>query len=81
MSTITKALSEGCSVAVLEPYAVSIKDVSRSENCCVAEVYNRLGRGEYVGLKEGRRTLVLWDSVKARRAKLKPAVFKAPLTA
>jgi hypothetical protein len=65
-------------VGVLEPYAISIKETARSESCCVAEVYNRLGRGEYLGLKDGRRTLVLWESVKARRAKLRPAHFKAP---
>jgi hypothetical protein len=65
-------------VVVLEPYAVRVKDIARSEGCCVAEVYNRLARGEYVALKDGARTLVLWESVKARRAKLRPAKFKAP---
>jgi hypothetical protein len=65
-------------VAALEPFAISIKETARSESCCVAAVYNRLARGEYVAVKDGRRTLVLWESVKARRAKLLPAVFKAP---
>jgi hypothetical protein len=65
-------------IVALEPYAITIKETARSESCCVAAVYNRLARGEYVGLKDGRRTLVLWESVKARRVKLKPASFKAP---
>jgi hypothetical protein len=61
-----------------EPFAVSIKQVAASEGCCMASVYLRLSRGEYRAVKDGKRTLVLWDSVKERRAKLKPAVFRAP---
>ena len=64
----------------IEPYALSIKEVARSEGCCVASVYIRLSNGEYRAMKDGRRTLVLWESVKARRAKLQPAKFKASHT-
>jgi hypothetical protein len=59
----------------IEPYAVSIRQVAASEGCCVSNVYERLKSGEYVAVKDGRRTLVLWESVKARRAKLQPATF------
>jgi len=62
----------------LEPYAITIKQTAASESTCVAEVYNRLATGEYQAVKDGRRTLVLWESVKARRAKLKPAKFGKP---
>ena len=61
-----------------EPYFLSVRDVARSEGCCVASVYVRLSNGEYKAVKDGRRTLILWKSVKERRAKLRPAVFKAP---
>jgi hypothetical protein len=65
----------------LEPYALSVKEVARSESCCPATVYLRLARGEYHAVKDGSRTLVLFESVKARRATLKPAQFKpAPPT-
>jgi hypothetical protein len=60
-----------------EPFALRPKQVAVADNCSESEVYNRLSRGEYVAVKDGRRTLILWESVKARRAKLKPATFKA----
>jgi len=59
----------------LEPYAVTIKQAAASEGTCVANVYNRLASGEYQAVKDDRRTLVLWESIKARRSKLKPAKF------
>jgi hypothetical protein len=65
-------------VNTIEPYAISIKETARSESCCVAAVYSRLSRGEYVAVKDGRRTLIIYESVKARRTKLQPARFKAP---
>ena len=61
-----------------EPYAVTIKQTAASEGTSVANVYNRLAAGEYQAVKDGRRTLVLWESIKARRAKLKPAKFGNP---
>jgi hypothetical protein len=62
----------------LEPYAITIKQTAASEGTCIANVYNRLAAGEYQAVKDGRRTLVLWESIKARRAKLKPAKFGKP---
>jgi hypothetical protein len=59
-----------------EPFALRPKQVAAADNCSESEVYNRLSRGEYTALKDGRRTLILWESVKARRATLKPATFK-----
>jgi hypothetical protein len=61
-----------------EPYAVTIKQVAASEGCCVSRVYQRLASGEYQAVKDGARTLVLWSTVKARRAKLNPAKFSNP---
>ena len=62
--------------AVGEPFALRPKQVAAADNCSESEVYNRLSRGEYTAVKDGRRTLILWSSIKARRAKLKPARFK-----
>jgi hypothetical protein len=62
--------------SIPEPYAATIKQVAASEGCCVSRVYQRLASGEYIGVKDGTRTLILWESVKARRGKLKPATFR-----
>jgi hypothetical protein len=59
-----------------EPFAISVKQAAFSESTCIANIYKRLSAGEYVALKDGRRTLILWESIKARRAKLQPAKFK-----
>jgi hypothetical protein len=62
---------------VLEPYAISVKQAAYLEDSCESEIYNRLSRGEYVAFKDGRRTKILYQSIKERRAnKLKPATFK-----
>jgi hypothetical protein len=63
--------------AVGEPFALRIKQVAAADCISESEVYNRLSRGEYSAVKDGRRTLILWESVKARRTTLKPATFKA----
>jgi hypothetical protein len=65
-------------MSALEPFAITIKQTAASEGTCVSNVYARLASGEYRGVKDGRRTLVLWESIKARRAKLKPAKFGNP---
>jgi hypothetical protein len=65
-------------MSALEPYAVTIQQTAASEGTSVSNVYNRLASGEYRGVKDGRRTLVLWESIKARRAKLTPAKFGNP---
>jgi hypothetical protein len=57
----------------------SPRQVSKLESCCLATVYQRLARGEYTALKDGRKTLIEGSQILARRrAKLKPAHFKAP---
>jgi hypothetical protein len=66
-------------IAAEEEFAYSPKRLAVLENCCISEVYNRLGRGEYEGLKDGRKTLITWRSVVARRRKvLKPATYARP---
>jgi hypothetical protein len=59
-----------------EPFAFPPKRVARMDQCSLAEVYNRLARGEYRAVKDGRKTLILRESIESRRAKLKPATFK-----
>jgi hypothetical protein len=62
----------------MDPFALSVQQVAASESTSVGEIYNRLRRGEYVAMKDGRRLVILFESVKARRAKLRPAKFKPP---
>jgi hypothetical protein len=55
------------------------KLVAQYEGCCLAEVYNRLTRGEYQAFKDRRKTLIPGASILKRRRKfLKPAVYAAP---
>ena len=71
------------SVAVvpLQPFAVSPKEAAVLENCGLSVVYERLARGEYAAIKDGRRTKILFESIERRRASLPRATFKplAPL--
>jgi hypothetical protein len=66
-------------IAAEEEFAYSPKRIAQLDSCCISEVYNRLSRGEYEGLKDGRKTLITWRSVVARRRKvLKRAVYTSP---
>jgi hypothetical protein len=56
----------------------SPRQVCKLESCCLATVYQRLARGEYAALKDGRKTVIPGSQILARRRnKLKPATFKA----
>jgi hypothetical protein len=61
-----------------EPFAYAPRHVAYLDQCSLAEIYNRLARGEYRAIKDGRKTLILRESIEARRAKLPPATFKSP---
>ena len=57
----------------------SPKQVSQLENVSLATVYLRLGLAEYAALKDAGKTKILGSAILARRrAKLRPAQFKAP---
>jgi hypothetical protein len=62
----------------LEPLAVTIEQTEKLTSESRSQVYNRIGRGEYTAIKSGRRTLVLFESIKRRIASLPRANIKPP---
>jgi hypothetical protein len=69
------AVSEPASAA-LEPFALSPKETARIENCGTTLVYDRLKRGEYTAVRDGKnRTKITMESIRRRRAKLPIAVI------
>jgi hypothetical protein len=62
----------------IEPLALTIRQVEKATSESRSQVYNRIGRGEYTAVKSGRRTLVLYDSVKRHIGSLPPARIKSP---
>ncbi len=61
-----------------EPFAVGITEARRVSGFSRSELYRRAARGEIVFLKNGRTTLVEFQSLKATVASL-PAARLKPL--
>jgi hypothetical protein len=61
-----------------DPLAVTIKTAQKLTGECRTTVYGLIGTGEYEAVKAGSRTLILFESIKRRLAKLPPAKIKAP---
>jgi hypothetical protein len=64
--------------ALVEPALVPIKVGCEFLAVSPAEMYRLLGRGDVEGVKAGKRTLLRFQSLKARAASLPPAKIKAP---
>ena len=62
----------------LEPLTVTISQTEDLTGESRSQIYNRIGRGEYEAIKAGRRTLVIYESIKRRIAALPRAKIKAP---
>ena len=62
----------------LEPLTVTISQTEDLTGESRSQIYNRIGRGEYEAVKAGRRTLVVYESIKRRIAALPRAQIKAP---
>ena len=62
----------------LEPLTVTISQTEDLTGESRSQIYNRIGRGEYEAVKAGRRTLVIFESIKRRIAALPRAKIKAP---
>ena len=75
-STNTASAAESTDVAQLVPFALSPRDTAHIENCGVTLVYDRIRRGEYQTIRDGSRTKITMESIKARRAKLQAAEIK-----
>jgi hypothetical protein len=63
----------------LEPIAVPVPTARRLlGNKATSEVYEAIGRGDLVALKDGRKTLITIASIRAYVAALPRASIKAP---
>jgi hypothetical protein len=63
---------------VVEPLAVSIEGAMAATDESRSTVYNLIGTGEYEAVKAGSKTLILYESIKRRLAKLPRAQIKPP---
>lgn len=54
----------------LEPLALTIEQTCRVTNESKTKVYDHVAKGEYDAVKSGRRTLILFESIKRRLANL-----------
>jgi hypothetical protein len=62
----------------IEPIACTIPRTSHLTGESRSKVYELLGDGTYTGVKAGRRTLILYESIKRRFAALPRANIAAP---
>ena len=62
----------------VEPLALTIKQTEKATSESRSRVYNLIGEGVYEAVKSGRRTLVIFESIKRRFASLPRANIKAP---
>jgi hypothetical protein len=49
-----------------EPFALSVQDAAKFSCCGEAHIWNEINKGKLDVRKDGRRTLVLVESLKAR---------------
>jgi hypothetical protein len=62
----------------IEPITVTIQEAQRITGESRAQVYNHIGRGDYQAVKDGRKTLIIYASVKQHLTRLPPARIKPP---
>lgn len=62
----------------IEPLAATIPDAVRLSGLSRSEIYRRLAAGDIRAVKNGGRTLILMESVRAYLARLPVATFRAP---
>ena len=62
----------------LEPIAVPIPEGERISGLSRSDIYRRLAAGELKAKKSGRRTLILYESLKQVMANLPDAKFTPP---
>jgi hypothetical protein len=55
------------STTIIEPFAVSPRQVARIDHCGLTEVYKRLNRGEYESFIDGSKRLITVRSIRARQ--------------
>jgi hypothetical protein len=62
----------------IEPVACTIPRTSQITGESRSTVYGLVGEGVYEAVKSGRRTLIIYESIKRRFASLPRAVIKPP---
>jgi hypothetical protein len=62
----------------IEPLTLTIEQTQQATGESRTQVYARIGAGEYQAVKSGRRTLIIFESIKRRIAALPRAKIKAP---
>jgi excisionase family DNA binding protein len=62
----------------VEPLALTIAKTAQVTSESRSKVYEHIAAGTYQAVKSGRRTLIVYASVKAHIAGLPPARIKAP---
>jgi hypothetical protein len=65
-------------MSTTEPVAVPIKGVTPLYGFTRSETYRRLASGDFKAVKNGKRTLILTESIRNYLASLPPATFRAP---
>jgi len=63
-----------------EPVAVPIKGVEPRYGFTRSQTYKRLAAGDFKAVKNGKRTLILTESIRNYLASLPPATFRPPAT-
>jgi hypothetical protein len=62
-----------------EPYAVSVRDARPLlGNRSLSSIYDMLAKGELEAVKDGKRTLIVVASIRARQEALPKATFASP---
>ena len=69
---------ESASTPKFDPITVTITETARLTGKSRASIYEAIARGQLRAVKDGARTLVTFESIKARQASLPTAKIKAP---
>ena len=64
--------------STLKPFAVSLHETERLTAKSRSSIYEAIGRGELVAVKDAGRTLITLKSIERRQAALPRAFIKAP---
>ena len=65
-------------MTTLEPFAVRLREAQRVLGKCRSAVYEAIGNGQLVALKDGKSLLVTVESIRRYQENLPRAVIKPP---
>jgi hypothetical protein len=64
----------------IEPVTIGLKDARRLTGLSRSALYRGLAAKQFMAIKSGTRTLILWDSLRQHLASLPPATFRSSNT-